>query len=114
MADEAETKTRNNHKIRHARTPCCQWKGETKQGETECETEPHSMVKGDGRVSTAALRVLSDSALMSFSKHHRHWGLQSVLVVHTAFKTVSNAIELAMIASSTALTRACKQEGSED
>ena len=31
-------------------------------------------------------------------------------MVHTAFKTVSNAIELAMIASSTALMQACKRE----
>ena len=30
--------------------------------------------------------------------------------MHTAFKTVSNAIELAMIASSTALMQACKRE----
>ena len=30
-------------------------------------------------------------------------------MVHTAFKTVSNAIELAMIASSTALMQACKR-----
>ena len=33
-------------------------------------------------------------------------------MVHTAFKTVSNAIELAMIASSTALMQACKREAS--
>ena len=32
------------------------------------------------------------------------------LAVHAAFKTVSNAIELAMIASSTALMQACKRE----
>ena len=31
-------------------------------------------------------------------------------MVHTAFKTVSNAIKLAMIASSTALMQACKRE----
>ena len=31
-------------------------------------------------------------------------------MVHTAVKTVSNAIELAMIASSTALMQACKRE----
>ena len=85
--------------------PCSQWKGE--KSETECETE--LWWKGDGRVSTTALRVLSDSAQTFFSKHHRHWELQSALVVHTAFKTVFNAIELAMIASSTALTQACKR-----
>ena len=33
-------------------------------------------------------------------------------MVHTAFKTVSNAIELAMIASSAALMQACKREAS--
>ena len=75
--------------------PCNQWKGETKLSETECETD--LWWKGDGRVSTA-LRVLSDSAQTFFSKHHRHWKLQSALVVHTALKTVSNAIKLAMIA----------------
>ena len=34
---------------------------------------------------------------------------QAISVVHTAFKTVCNAIELAMIASSTALIQACKR-----
>ena len=46
---------------------------------------------------------------MFFCKHHRHWKLQSALVVHTAFKTESNAIKLAMIASLTALTQTCKR-----
>ena len=58
---------------------------------------------------SSALRVLSDSAQTFFPKHHRHWKLQSAHVVHTALKTVSNAIELAMIASSTALTQVCKR-----
>ena len=60
-------------------------------------------------MSTTALRVLSDSAQMSFSKHHRHWKLQSARVVHTASKTEPNAIKLAMIANLTALTQTCKR-----
>ena len=59
-----------------------------------------------------AFRAHSESAQWFFSKHHRHWELQSTLVVHTAFKTVSNALELAMIASSAALMQACKREAS--
>ena len=37
-------------------------------------------------------------------------GAVGPFAVHAAFKTVSNAIELAMIASSTALMQACKRE----
>ena len=73
--------------------PCSKWKGDTKHSETECETELWR--EGNGCVSTTALRVLSDSAQMSFSKHHRHWKLQNALVVHPAFKTEPNAIKLA-------------------
>ena len=65
----------------------------------------------DGRVSTAALRVHSDSAQGFFSKHHRQWELLSAPVVHTAVKTVFDAVDLAMIANSTALTQACKRGG---
>ena len=56
-----------------------------------------------------ALRAPSESAQLFFSKHHHRWELQCTLAVHTAFKTESNAIELAMIASSTALMQACKR-----
>ena len=38
------------------------------------------------------------------------WELQCTLAVYTAFKTESNAIELAMITSSTTLMQACKRE----
>ena len=59
----------------------------------------------------ACLPRLSGSSQIPifFSKHHRHWKLQSALVVHTAFKTESNAIKLAMIANLTALTQTCKR-----
>ena len=55
-----------------------------------------------------ALRAPSESAQLFFSKHHHRWELQCTLAVHTAFKTESNAIGLAMIASATALLQASK------
>ena len=60
----------------------------------------------------AALRAPSESAQLFFSKHHHRWELWCTPAVHTAFKTESNAIELAMIASSTALMQACKRGAS--
>ena len=65
------------------------------------ESETWSNVKMTA-IATA-LRAPSESAQLFFSKHHHRWELQCTLAVHTAFKTESNAIGLAMIASATAL-----------
>ena len=51
----------------------------------------------------------SDSAQGSFPSIIVIEELLSAPVVHTAFKTVFDAIELAMIASSTALIQTCKR-----
>ena len=71
------------------------------------ESETRSKVKMTA-IATA-LRAPSESAQLFFSKHHHRWELWCTPAVHTAFKTETNAIELAMIASSTALMQACKR-----
>ena len=83
--------------------PCNQWKGETKQSETECETD--LWWKGDGRTSTQ----LSATQLSESSQIPLRRSFPNIIVIGSCkvlmwcivlLKTVSNAIELAMIASS--------------
>ena len=52
--------------------PCSQWKGETEKWN---RVWTRTMVKRDGRASTVALRVHSESSQEFFSKHHHHWGV---------------------------------------
>ena len=71
------------------------------------ESETRSKMKMTA-IATA-VRAPSESAQLFFSSIIIVGSCKCTLAVHTAFKTESNAIELAIIASSTALMQACKR-----
>ena len=61
-----------------------------KKGETRCETDLGW--EGDGRVSKTALRVLSESAQMSFSNRVQSWNLRRLWRLKEIYKEDSKSV----------------------